>query len=142
MESAEEVILDCAFKPTKLLTSVKVYHGYALDGVEFCYEDRTSQLFGKRGGKPGGDEFVLGKCTMIHFGFYFLPSMISWTIVTNRSLDTRRGESILGFYVRAGLWIDGIEILTSLGRKSGVFGNANGGSGYVYHSCPLARNLA
>jgi len=45
--------------------------------------------------------------------------------------DTRRGESILGFYVRAGLWIDGIEILTSLGRKSGVFGNARGGSGYV-----------
>lgn len=43
--------------------------------------------------------------------------------------DTRRGETILGFYVRAGLWIDGIEILTSTGRRSGVFGNANGGSG-------------
>lgn len=57
----QEVILECAFKPTKLLTSVKVYHGYALDGVEFCYEDHTSQLFGKRGGKPGGDEFVFGK---------------------------------------------------------------------------------
>lgn len=44
-------------------------------------------------------------------------------------LDTRRGEILLGFYVRAGLWIDGIEILTSLGRKSGVYGNAHGGSG-------------
>lgn len=44
-------------------------------------------------------------------------------------VDTRRGEILLGFYVRAGLWIDGIEILTSLGRKSGVYGNANGGSG-------------
>lgn len=99
----QEIILECA-KQTKLLTSVKIYHGYALDGIEFCYEDRTSQLFGKRGGKPGGDEFVL---------------------------DTRRGESILGFYVRAGLWIDGIEILTSLGRKSGVFGNARGGSGHT-----------
>ena len=79
--------------------------GYALDGIEFCYEDATSQLFGKRGGKPGGDEFVL---------------------------DTRRGEILLGFYVRAGLWIDGIEILTSLGRKSGVYGNAAGGTGYVF----------
>lgn len=46
-------------------------------------------------------------------------------------LDTRRGEILLGFYIRAGLWIDGIEILTSQGRKSGVFGNAQGGSGYV-----------
>lgn len=47
------------------------------------------------------------------------------------SIDTRRGEILLGFYVRAGLWIDGIEILTSFGRKSGVYGNAKGGSGYV-----------
>ena len=37
----------------------------------------------------------------------------------------------MGFYVRAGLWIDGLEILTSTGRRSGVFGNANGGSGSV-----------
>lgn len=57
----EEVLLECAFIQSKLLTSIKVYHGYALDGIEFCYEDATSQLFGKRGGKPGGDEFVFGK---------------------------------------------------------------------------------
>ena len=37
----------------------------------------------------------------------------------------------MGFYLRAGLWIDGIEILTSLGRRSGVFGNPLGGSGCV-----------
>ncbi|KAL1982447.1 hypothetical protein VTN96DRAFT_1294 [Rasamsonia emersonii] len=100
----EQVILESAFIQTKLLTSIKVYHGEALDGLEFCYEDATSQLFGKRGGKPGGDEFVF---------------------------DTRRGENLLGFYVRAGAWIDGIEILTSLGRKSGVYGNAKGGSGHT-----------
>lgn len=100
----EQLLLDCAFVSTKLLTSVKVYHGLALDGLEFFYEDATSQLFGKRGGKPGGDEFVF---------------------------DIRRGEILLGFYVRAGAWIDGIEILTSLGRKSGVYGNANGGSGHT-----------
>jgi hypothetical protein len=57
----EQVLLECAFIKTKLLTSIKVYHGSAVDGVEFCYEDMTSQLFGKRGGKPGGDEFVLGR---------------------------------------------------------------------------------
>lgn len=35
----------------------------------------------------------------------------------------------MGFNLRSGLWIDGIEILTSLGRKSGMYGNPSGGSG-------------
>ena len=54
-----EVILENAHIQTKLLTSIKVYHGFALDGLEFCYEDSTSQLFGRRGGSCG--EFLLGK---------------------------------------------------------------------------------
>ncbi|KAL8690499.1 MAG: hypothetical protein Q9224_004393, partial [Gallowayella concinna] len=37
----EQVILESAIKQTKLLTSIKVYHGFALDGMEFCYEDST-----------------------------------------------------------------------------------------------------
>ncbi|CAG7918534.1 unnamed protein product [Penicillium olsonii] len=110
----EQLLLECASIKTKLLTSIKVYHGCALDGIEFCYEDATTQLFGKRGGKPGGDEFIL---------------------------DTRRGEILLGFYVRAGQWIDGIEILTSLGRKSGVYGNASGGSGHTLIP-PLGYKIA
>lgn len=55
----EQVILETTTLQTKLLTSVRVYSGLALDGVEFCYEDGKSQLFGKRGGKAGGD-FLLG----------------------------------------------------------------------------------
>ncbi|KAL8717284.1 MAG: hypothetical protein Q9225_005456 [Loekoesia sp. 1 TL-2023] len=57
----EQVILESAIKQTKLLTSIKVYHGFAVDGIEFCYEDSTSQLFGKRGGQAGGSEFLLGR---------------------------------------------------------------------------------
>ena len=57
---SEQVILESAMKQTKLLTSIKVYHGFALDGMEFFYEDSTSQLFGKRGGQAGGSEFLLG----------------------------------------------------------------------------------
>ncbi|KAL9615565.1 MAG: hypothetical protein Q9167_000078 [Letrouitia subvulpina] len=98
----EQLILKSAFKQTKLLTSIKVFHGFAVDGIEFLYEDSTSQLFGKRGGRPGGSEFAL---------------------------DTRRGEILMGFYLRAGLWIDGLEILTSLGRRSGIFGTSDAGSG-------------
>lgn len=56
----EEVIFDSAVRQTKLLTQIRVYHGFALDGIEFIYEDSTSQLFGKRGGEPGGSEFNLG----------------------------------------------------------------------------------
>ncbi|KAI9773321.1 MAG: hypothetical protein M1840_007536 [Geoglossum simile] len=98
----QEVILESSLQQTKLLVQIKVYHGRALEGIEFIYEDFTSQLFGKRGVKADESEF---------------------------NLDTRRGEILMGFYVRADLWIDGVEILTSLGRRSGVLGNPTGGSG-------------
>lgn len=56
----EEVIFDSTTLQTKLMTSIKVYSGNSLDGIEFCYEDGNSQMFGKRGGKQGGDEFFFG----------------------------------------------------------------------------------
>lgn len=55
----QEVILQSCIYQSKLLTSVRVWAGYALDGVEFCYEDGSSQLFGKSGGSSS--EFPLGK---------------------------------------------------------------------------------
>jgi hypothetical protein len=94
------------YDQAKLLMSIKVYHGDCVDGLEFSYEDGVSELFGKRGGQAGGSEFAL---------------------------DTRKGEMVLGFYVRAGLWIDGLQIITTTGRKSEIYGKANGGSGYVFH---------
>ncbi len=102
MEGSEpqEVVFDSVVKQGKLLTQVKVYSGFALDGLEFIYEDSTSQLFGKRGGSA--NDF---------------------------NLDTRRGECITGFYVRSGFWVDGVSIMTNLGRKSPMYGNATGGSG-------------
>ena len=62
----DQVILESINIQTKLLTSVRVYSGFALDGIEFCYEDGNTQLFGKRGGKPRGDEFMLGKDCQNH----------------------------------------------------------------------------
>jgi hypothetical protein len=119
LEGSKEhvVILESANIQSKLLTSVRIYSGLALDGIEFCYEDGKTQLFGKRGGKPGGDEFFLGMSDPSRSS-----NLLTWS-------DTRRGETILGFYLRAGAWIDGIGILTSTGRRSGVFGNPTGGSG-------------
>ncbi len=57
----EQLILHSTIQQTKLLTQVRFYHGNSLDGIEFYYEDSTSQLFGKRGGAPGGSEFNLGR---------------------------------------------------------------------------------
>lgn len=98
----QEMILESAHIQTKLLIAIRVYSGLAVDGLEFIYEDSTSQFFGKRGGHA-----------------------------TEFALDTRKGELLLGFALRAGLWIDGIQILTNLGRKSEWFGNAHGGSGHT-----------
>ncbi|KAF4121537.1 putative peptidase family [Geosmithia morbida] len=97
----QDVVFTSATRQDRVLSRVNVFHGLGLDGMEFVYDDGSSQQFGKKGGKPGGSSF---------------------------DLDVRRGEVIAGFYVRAGAWVDGIQILTSLGRKSEVFGQAHGGS--------------
>ncbi|KOS18051.1 putative zinc metalloproteinase [Escovopsis weberi] len=102
--TAQETIFASALKYDRVLSRIIVYHGSALDGLEFVYDDNSSQLFGRKGGKEGGDLF---------------------------ELDVRRGEYLSGFIVRAGYWIDGLQILTSLGRRSPMFGNAHGGSGYT-----------
>lgn len=56
----EQLFLECAFNQKKILTSIKIYHGATLNGLEFCYEDSTSQLFGRSSGNLASDEFVLG----------------------------------------------------------------------------------
>ncbi|KAM0717589.1 hypothetical protein Q7P37_007441 [Cladosporium fusiforme] len=100
----QESIFSTAWKRKEQMLRIKIYHGASIDGIEFCYEDSRTELFGKRGGKAGGSTFAL---------------------------DTRMGETVLGFYLRAGAWIDGIQILTSAGRKSEIYGNATGGSGHT-----------
>ncbi|KAI1428958.1 metallopeptidase [Xylaria sp. FL1777] len=98
----QEVIFSTAVTSiNRILTSVTVYHGTAVDGLEFHYDDGSSQLFGKRGGKTGGDRFIM---------------------------DIRNAEVIVGFAVRAGSWIDAIQIITSTSRRSNLYGNMGGGS--------------
>ncbi|OIW26824.1 hypothetical protein CONLIGDRAFT_489852 [Coniochaeta ligniaria NRRL 30616] len=99
-----EFVFTSVLRSDRVLSRIVFYHGFALDGMEFVYDDDSRQLFGKRGGKPGGDVF---------------------------DLDIRRGETITGFCLRAGFWIDGIQILTSLGRRSPMYGNPIGGSAHT-----------
>nr|CEG03360.1 unnamed protein product [Fusarium acuminatum CS5907] len=99
-----EIVFPSASKQDRVVSRVVVYHGMAVDGMEFFYDNGSQDLFGKKGGKDGGDTF---------------------------EFDVRRGEYISGFVVWSGFWIDGIQILTSLGRKSPIYGNAHGGDSHT-----------
>ncbi|RCI11429.1 hypothetical protein L249_7521 [Ophiocordyceps polyrhachis-furcata BCC 54312] len=101
----QDVVFTSATRQDRVMSRIIIYHGSALDGVEFVYDDDSTQLFGKKGGKKGGD--------VVEFG------------------NRRRGEYLSGFIVRAGLWVDGLQVMTSLGRKSAMFGNAHGGSAHT-----------
>ena len=57
----EELVLQCIAPSTKLLVSIKLYLDTFVTGIEFCYEDSTSQIFGKKAAEHFKREFVLGK---------------------------------------------------------------------------------
>ncbi|KAM0429868.1 hypothetical protein ACHAQK_010985 [Fusarium lateritium] len=56
-----EVVFPNASKQDRIVSRVVVYHGMAVDGMEFFYDDGSQELFGKKGGKDGGDTFEFGK---------------------------------------------------------------------------------
>lgn len=62
---SEEVIFSSAVRLDRVLSRVIVYHGAAVDGLEFIYDDESSQLFGKRSGKEGGSCFEFGRWSML-----------------------------------------------------------------------------
>ena len=96
----------------------------------FVYDDDSTQLFGKREGRKGAMCLSLVCLLGCH------PMRNSSCLLTPYYADVRRGEYLSGLLVRAGFWIDGVQILSSLGRKSPMFGNAHGGSAYVYPCLP------
>ncbi|EFW20294.1 hypothetical protein D8B26_003301 [Coccidioides posadasii str. Silveira] len=102
----EDLILDFAVIQTKLLTSLKVYHDpFSISGIEFCYEDATTQFFGNRDSQS--------------------------TNTSEYVLDTRKGELLTGFYVRATQKVEGIGVITNMGKINGVCGNATAGIGHT-----------
>jgi hypothetical protein len=120
---AHEFVFTSALRQDRVLSSVVVYHGSAVDGIEFVYDDESRQLFGKKGGKEGGDVFDMGMCRTPPSCFLSEKGPEKMLTVA----DIRKGEYITGFFVRSGFWIDAIQVLTSLGRRSPLFGNPSGG---------------
>lgn len=101
----QQIIFESVLAQKSVMTAVVAYSGFALNGLEFCYEDGNTQVFGVKSGNAA-----------------------------RFNLDLRRGEIISGFNIRAGVWIDGIQILTSTGRTSEMFGASALGSGYVLYA--------
>ncbi|KAI5817035.1 putative peptidase family-domain-containing protein, partial [Pyronema omphalodes] len=80
----------------RMLMGIRIFHNGFVEGLEFQYEDQSSQLFGRKGETS-----------------------------TDFPLDTRKGESLMGFQLRIDevQKMKGIEILTSFGRRSPNYGS-------------------
>jgi Putative peptidase family len=49
---AHQVVFSSAVKQNRVMTRIIFHAGLAVDGLEFVYDDDSTQLFGKRGGSP------------------------------------------------------------------------------------------
>ena len=65
----EQFLIESAFVQKKLLICIRVYHGTALAGLDFMYEDSTSQLFGKK--TERSDDFMFGE-RLLNISFPFV----------------------------------------------------------------------
>lgn len=82
----QQVVFSSMLGQGRIMSRVVVYHGSAVDGIEFYYEDESSQLFGSKGGKPGGDVFELGKLSQVLYG-------VSWE-TNNRKMPAEASTSV------------------------------------------------
>lgn len=57
---AHEFVFTSALRQDRVLSRIVFYHGSAVDGLEFVYDNDSRQLLGKKGGKEGGDAFDMG----------------------------------------------------------------------------------
>lgn len=95
--SDQEVVFQSATKSNRVLSRITVYSDdVCVYGLEFIYDDTSSQLLGSKNGAESGQTY---------------------------DLDLRRGDYITGFYVKAADCITGIGIMTSLGNCSPVYGD-------------------
>jgi hypothetical protein len=68
-----EFVFSSALRQDRVLSKIVFYHGSAVDGIEFVYDDDSRQLLGKKGGKKGGDVFDMGRPFILFSYFNCLP---------------------------------------------------------------------
>lgn len=93
-----EVIFTSASQPGRLLTKVVVYNGAAIDGLKFVYDDDSNQLFGKVGGKEGGDTFELGE-------FACFRGTVVERVLTHFQTSARANTSLASTFVLDSGWM-------------------------------------
>lgn len=111
------------------VTTLRVYYGAALDGIRL--------YLGKEQGNSGGTPAVpprtyIGKITNAINSMKIQepdgPSILFGKQTNNYSdVVMESGEYLVGFNIRAGAWIDALQVVTSKNRVSEYFGNKNGG---------------
>ena len=92
------------------IATVRVYHGNAVDGIRFFHSKASNNVFEKMFVQLDSS-MMIGKES---------PHYSDFKIYEN--------ETITKFHVRSGWWIDGIQVETSLNRKSPMYGNPDGGN--------------
>lgn len=122
-----EFIFTSATQKDRVLSRIVAYHGAALDGLEFIYDDDSRQVFGNAGGNVNVGVFDLGECSLPILSGLLCSAKFLCDRTDGMPADVRKGEYITGLVVRSGVWVDGIQILTSLGNRSPFFGNQVGG---------------
>lgn len=106
------------------VVNVRVYWGGALDGVRF---DIGAPPVPARDYKS---QTMLSKAfSAMSIGSQTVSGSVTVGKPTNNYSDfaLKAGEGIKEFRIRSGAWIDAIQIVTSLGRTSEMYGSKNGG---------------
>ncbi|AET38793.1 putative metalloendopeptidase Ecym_3301 [Eremothecium cymbalariae DBVPG len=110
-----------------LVQWVRVFHGYALDGIRFYFRPTLEPELEETGStrnylKKIKDSIkspnTLKSKSSVLFGNE-TPNFTDFVLDIN--------EYIVGFNVRSGVWVDAIQIITSSGRTSPMLGNTTGG---------------
>ncbi|KAH3686811.1 hypothetical protein WICPIJ_002208 [Wickerhamomyces pijperi] len=129
---------------TKRVVNVRVYHGYALDGIRFDLAvtppvGPVAPEVPKRDYKQSSNVFssLVQSVKQLNISSSAQPTVHISDSVTfgnetanysDFNLNPTSGEFISHFTLRSGAWIDAIQIHTSTGRSSDLFGNKDGGS--------------
>lgn len=127
-------IQPCLFNPERII-NVRVYWGGALDGVRF---DIGADPKPQQGPPPVPERDYKNPFSKMVSSFKDMgvtakrPTTESTVLVGNMTnnysdFPLQAGETITEFRLRTGAWIDAIQIVTSTGRVSEMFGNKNGG---------------
>ncbi|KAM3160809.1 Jacalin-type lectin domain-containing protein [Lachancea thermotolerans] len=112
------------------VTAVRVFHGAALDGIMLFLDEGNSN---PEKDPPLPPRTYMGKLTNAMKSVSIQSTdrqSVLFGKQTNSYSDFEMnfGEHLLGFNLRSGCWVDGVQVLTTQGRASKFFGNNGGGS--------------